>query len=180
MHRYHFGCFSFDPQRLELTGSEGHVALRSKTARLLQVLLAADGAVVSKRELRLAVWRSDQVADQSLFQAMSELRRQLDALDAIKTHPNIGYQWVAPVSWRARRKWHIASALTGLDSTMALAYSFSVVAPATAEQAPSQLPALEALAGGMSSLKANRLEDGRLVLGYKNAQTLLALIAAGQ
>ncbi|MEO0425105.1 MAG: winged helix-turn-helix domain-containing protein, partial [Pseudomonadota bacterium] len=96
MREYRFAEFRFDAVRLELRRGDELIALRPKTAALLGVLLAHAGQAVSKADLIERVWQRGHVQDQSLFQAISALRAALKPLDAIRTHPNLGYAWVQP------------------------------------------------------------------------------------
>ncbi|WP_412069206.1 winged helix-turn-helix domain-containing protein [Rubrivirga sp. IMCC43871] len=70
--------------------------------RVLCVLAAAPGAVVSREALLQTVWPDASVQDEALTQAVSRLRRALGdrARDArvIETIPKAGYRLVAPVT----------------------------------------------------------------------------------
>jgi DNA-binding winged helix-turn-helix (wHTH) protein len=70
---YQFLNFRYDPER-GLEGPAGRIALRRSDARLLQLLLEADGRTVSKDTLIAAVWNESDVSDDSLFQATRRLR----------------------------------------------------------------------------------------------------------
>lgn len=72
-----FGPFLIDADRNELTREGLTVALRPKTFTLLQYLLDRAGHVVSKQELLDGVWPNVIVSDDSLTQAVSELRSAL-------------------------------------------------------------------------------------------------------
>ncbi len=75
--------------------------LEPRTMRLLLVLASSPGKVWSGRALLDAVWAGVIVTDQSLYQAIGELRAVLRADDQtasyISTVPRKGYRLVAPV-----------------------------------------------------------------------------------
>jgi DNA-binding winged helix-turn-helix (wHTH) protein len=88
-----FGPFIIDTLRAELVREGKVVALRPKTFALLRRLAETPGILVSKQELMDAVWPGLVVTDDSLTQAISELRGALDDRDQkiIKTIPRRGY-----------------------------------------------------------------------------------------
>ena len=59
MGRVRFGRFEFDPKSLELRESGSLVRLRQQPAKVLSVLLANPGGIVTREELRAEVWGSD-------------------------------------------------------------------------------------------------------------------------
>ncbi|MEM9529911.1 MAG: winged helix-turn-helix domain-containing protein [Pseudomonadota bacterium] len=93
-----FDRCAFDPHTLRLTRAGQTVPLRPKAALLLRELIDRAGEVVSKAELLEKVWGCHLVADQNLFQAISELRLALPLKNAIVTYPNRGYAFVVPLS----------------------------------------------------------------------------------
>ncbi len=74
--RYRFAGYSFDDER-GLEGPEGRVPLSRRHARLLHVLLEADGRVVSKESIANQVWNGQPVSDESIAQALHRLRSVL-------------------------------------------------------------------------------------------------------
>jgi DNA-binding winged helix-turn-helix (wHTH) protein/TolB-like protein len=88
-----FGPFVIDAQRAELVRNGSIVAVRPKTFALLVRLTESPGIALSKQELMDAVWPGVVVTDDSLTQAISELRGALDDRDQkiIKTIPKRGY-----------------------------------------------------------------------------------------
>lgn len=88
-----FGPFVLDHDRAELKRDDKLVPLRPKTYALLSHLTENAGRVVSKRELLDVVWPGLVVTDDSLSQAVSELRSALDDRSAalIRTLPRRGY-----------------------------------------------------------------------------------------
>ena len=79
-------CLNMDGSRTELTRNE---------ARILQQLLSQKGNVVSREQLMLALWDSDEfVDDNTLTVNMGRLRKTLDDAglpDCIVTHKGKGY-----------------------------------------------------------------------------------------
>lgn len=83
---------------------DGHtVKLEPRTMRLLMALAARPGEVCTRDALLDQVWAGVIVTDQSLYQAIGELRAVLKADAAtpefITTVPRKGYRLVAPVAW---------------------------------------------------------------------------------
>jgi len=72
-----FGPFTIDADRAELTRNGDPIALRPKTFALLLYLADRAGKLVGKQELLDAVWPGVIVTDDSLTQAVSELRGAL-------------------------------------------------------------------------------------------------------
>ncbi|MEL7448127.1 MAG: winged helix-turn-helix domain-containing protein [Pseudomonadota bacterium] len=183
MPNYRFDCFSFDSHRLALYRRRERVALRPKTAQVLRALLAADGEVVVKRDLVLAVWGTPHVSDQSLFQAISELRRALAPLEPVVTHPNRGYAWAEKTSVASPRQWLRAAAVAGIAAGAALVLLAAPAFRATpAVAAAKPLPALHALSNGMTSLREQRFAEAERQFGlalaanpqFSEARLLLA------
>ena len=186
--------FRFDPVRQELVIDGRRRALRPKAASLLSVLLAARGQLVTKRDLVRRVWRTEHVQDQTLFQTVSELRRCLAPMDAIKTHPNLGYQWVGPRSGYGRQRRAVAAAVATLVVAIGAAWQTAFVAEDGPEaRADAEWiglsPALRAFSLGLEHLHAGRADDARhyfeLALtenpGFVEARLMLseALLAQG-
>ena len=96
--RLSFGPFTIDVDRVEVTRDGAALALRPKTFALLLHLVDRAGTVVSKQELMDAVWPGLVVTDDSLTQAVSELRGALDDRDQqlIRTVPRRGYFFEPP------------------------------------------------------------------------------------
>jgi DNA-binding winged helix-turn-helix (wHTH) protein len=75
--RQAFGPFVLDVDRAQVTRDGGPIALRPKTFALLVHLAERAGSVVGKQELMDVVWPGLIVTDDSLTQAISELRGAL-------------------------------------------------------------------------------------------------------
>lgn len=103
MPRYRFGLYDFDSQSGELRREGIGVRLQAQPAQVLGVLLAAAGRVVSREELRAAVWGTDTFVDFDsglnfcISQIRGALRDSADSPAYVRTIPKKGYQFVAPV-----------------------------------------------------------------------------------
>jgi DNA-binding winged helix-turn-helix (wHTH) protein/tetratricopeptide (TPR) repeat protein len=101
---YVFGPFRFDAAACELSGPDGTVRLRPQAAAALQLLLANRGRVVSRTELRRALWPDSRVVlfEASIAAVIRELRRALGdhprSPRYIETVPKRGYRFVAPAA----------------------------------------------------------------------------------
>jgi DNA-binding winged helix-turn-helix (wHTH) protein len=125
--RYDFGPFSFDAVGGFLSKHGEIVALQSQPARVLALLIDRAGDVVTREQLRHAVWGDAWVNfDQGLNYCIRQIRIALDD-DArrpvyLQTLPQRGYRFIAPVSHAAeydhqrsrerRSPWLLAAAAT--------------------------------------------------------------------
>lgn len=95
------GRWHADPAADTLTLDGRTVKLEPRTMRLLLALAAQPGEVCASRDLLDRVWAHVVVTDQSLYQAIGELRSVLKADSVtgefIATVPRKGYRLVAPV-----------------------------------------------------------------------------------
>jgi len=105
--RLRFGAFEFDSAHRELRRDGWQVRLQAQPAQVLAVLLAHAGEVVTREELRQAVWGADTFVDfeRGLNFCIAQIRGALgDSADSprfVRTLPKRGYQFIAPVSaWR--------------------------------------------------------------------------------
>jgi DNA-binding winged helix-turn-helix (wHTH) protein/TolB-like protein len=139
-----FGPFTIDSDRAELTRHGDRIALRPKTFALLQHLADRAGVVVGKQELLDVVWPGVIVTDDSLTQAVSELRGAIGDREQtlIHTVAKRGYRLDAEVTDEpgashpggrasSRRTWVVAAAGVLLVATFAL--GFVRLGPAPAE-----------------------------------------------
>lgn len=100
---FRFGAFELDTERVELRKSGIRVRLQEQTFRVLTVLLSARGAVVTRDELRRALWPEDTYVEfnQGLNAAVNKLRETLGDSAAnprfVETVPRRGYRFIAPV-----------------------------------------------------------------------------------
>lgn len=99
-----FGIFEFDPATRELRREGSPVRLQGQPAQVLAVLLSRAGEVVTREELRQAVWGSETFVDfeRGLNFCIAQIRSALgDSADSprfIRTLPKRGYQFIAPVT----------------------------------------------------------------------------------
>ena len=81
------------------------VPVQEKPFQLLQLLLEAEGKVVTRDELRDSLWSADTFVDfeHSVNVAIGKLRHVLgdspESPKFIETRPKIGYRFIAPVEW---------------------------------------------------------------------------------
>lgn len=100
---YQFGAFHFDDRSLELTKNGRRVAIEPQPGRALALLLARANEVVTRDELRLAIWGADTHVDfdRGLAYCLSAIRSALgdkgDNPRFVQTLPRKGYCFVAPV-----------------------------------------------------------------------------------
>jgi transcriptional activator of cad operon len=96
------GDWRLDPQLGQLTRGDRSERLEARTLRLLLFLANRAGETVSVEELLDNVWSGVVVTQDSVYQAITALRRLLgdDAKQPayIATVPRLGYRLIAPVS----------------------------------------------------------------------------------
>lgn len=103
MERFRFGLFEFDSASKELRREGVLVRLQSQPAQMLACLLEHPSGVVSREELRKAVWRDDTFVDfeRGLNFCVAQIRATLDDSATeprfIRTIPKRGYQFIAPL-----------------------------------------------------------------------------------
>lgn len=101
---HRFGTFDFDAESGELRKNGRVVALEPQPARALARLLLRPGDIVTREELRDAVWGGDTHVDfdRGLAYCLSQIRAALgDSADNprfVQTLPKRGYKFIAPVS----------------------------------------------------------------------------------
>ena len=99
-----FGIFEFRPECCELYREGVQVRLQAQPAQVLNLLLQHANRVVTRSELKDAIWGSDTFVDfdKGLNFCIAQVRAALgDSADApvyIKTIPKLGYQFIAPVT----------------------------------------------------------------------------------
>lgn len=108
--RFGFGIFEFDRGALELRRDGVLVHLQAQPAQVLGSLLERAGDVVSREELRSAVWGQGTFVDfeRGLNFCIAQIRAALndDAIEPrfIRTIPKRGYQFIAPVERRGKNQ----------------------------------------------------------------------------
>jgi Tol biopolymer transport system component/DNA-binding winged helix-turn-helix (wHTH) protein len=100
-----FDRFSVDLSSGELLRSGVRVPIQGQPFQVLRLLLEADGKVVTREELRQALWREDTFVDFELGvnTAVKKLRQALeDSAEHpkfVETLPKLGYRFMIPVEW---------------------------------------------------------------------------------
>lgn len=99
-----FGVFEFDSDSGELRKTGRAVALEPQPAKALALLLARAGDVVSREQLREAVWGSDTHVDfdRGIAYGLSQIRTALGDSGEnprfVQTIPKRGFKFIAPVA----------------------------------------------------------------------------------
>lgn len=104
---YKIGAFRFDPTEDALTDAEGiTIPLRPQSARVLGILAARAGQLVTKDELMEEVWAGTHVTDDSLVQCVSDIRKALGPHDSrlLTTVPKKGYRLSLTTGEISRRR----------------------------------------------------------------------------
>jgi DNA-binding winged helix-turn-helix (wHTH) protein/TolB-like protein len=102
-----FGTFCFNPTSLELTREGRPVRLEPQPARALAVLLSRPGEVVTREELRAAIWGEHTHVDydRGLAYCIAHVRTALgdsgDNPRYVQTLPKRGFKFLAPVAIEA-------------------------------------------------------------------------------
>ncbi|HEY1217125.1 MAG TPA: winged helix-turn-helix domain-containing protein, partial [Bryobacteraceae bacterium] len=102
-HLVRFGLFELDLQTAELSKNGRKLKLQEQPFRLLALLLEHPGEVVTREQLKIALWPEDTFVDfeHSVNAAVAKLRQTLgDSAENprfIATVPRRGYRFIAPV-----------------------------------------------------------------------------------
>jgi eukaryotic-like serine/threonine-protein kinase len=102
--RYRFGPLELDPAEGSLSRGGSRVKLQDLPFRLLVLLVQRPGELVTREEVRQALWPGDTFVefDNSLGVAVRKLREALrddaDAPRFVETVPRRGYRFLAPVT----------------------------------------------------------------------------------
>ena len=102
---YCFGAFELDPATRQVTSEAGSVYLTDPQWALLLLLVTSAPDVVDKDALAKAGWGGAAISPNSIEQAVSALRKALNATDDrvyIETVRHRGYRFVEPVRQLAR------------------------------------------------------------------------------
>ena len=101
---YRFGVFEFDDHGRELRRNGRSVAIEPQPARALTLLVSRAGELVTREELREAVWGKDTHVDfdRGLAYCVSQVRAALgdsgDNPRFVQTLPKQGFKFIAPVT----------------------------------------------------------------------------------
>jgi DNA-binding winged helix-turn-helix (wHTH) protein/Flp pilus assembly protein TadD len=99
-----FGAFEIDREALQLTRSGRRVHLAPQALRLLLLLIDKQGSLVTRDEIRTALWSNDTFVDvdSAVNACVSQIRTVLGdkptAPRFVETIPRKGYRFVAPVN----------------------------------------------------------------------------------
>ena len=98
-YRYRFGTADFDEVRSELRVDGQTVEIQRRPLDVLAVLLQHAGEVVTREELREAVWHDRVTVDNVIDTALTKLRHALGERNQglIRTQPRVGFCLVGPV-----------------------------------------------------------------------------------
>jgi DNA-binding winged helix-turn-helix (wHTH) protein/Tol biopolymer transport system component len=107
-----FDDFYVDLSTDELLRSGERISVQHKPLQILRLMLEAEGRVVTREQLRSALWPEDTFVDfeHGVNTAVKKLRHALeDSAEhprLIETIPKVGYRFLAPVEWEdgARRE----------------------------------------------------------------------------
>lgn len=93
------GEYAFDAAKACLVGADKSISLTKNESRLLLLLIYRRGEIVSREELMLGLWNSDEFVDENTLTVnMNRLRKTLDQAglsESITTHKGRGYAFHA-------------------------------------------------------------------------------------
>ena len=104
-------CARFDQFQVDLSSGElrksGGISLRiqQQPLQVLRLLLEAEGRVVTREELRVALWPEETFVDfeHGVNTAVKKLRQALEdsaeCPEFVETLPRVGYRFIVPVEW---------------------------------------------------------------------------------
>jgi DNA-binding winged helix-turn-helix (wHTH) protein/TolB-like protein len=104
---YRFGAFDFEAESHQLRKNARPLALERQPARVLALLLARAGELVSREELRQSIWGHETHVDfdRGLAYCLSRIRAALGDRGNnprfVQTVPRRGYRFIAPVTAEA-------------------------------------------------------------------------------
>lgn len=134
------GATVFDPSAQMLRDSAGaKIALRAQSARVLECLVQANGALVTKEQLFKAVWPDVTVTDDSLVQCIREIRNAIGDPEhaVLQTETRRGYRLVA--------SGHDSAWMNG-SASMPAALSSSTYSPSPSGADKLAIPAIAVMA----------------------------------
>lgn len=131
--RFRFGLFEFDASTRELRREGALVRLQSQPAQVLSCLLEHAGKVVSREDLRSAVWGGETYVDfdRGLNFCIAQVRSALDDDSVtpryIRTLPRRGYQFITPIERIGSERTETVSAKSKFSLTTAAWLSIGVL-----------------------------------------------------
>jgi len=159
-----FDCFQVDLSSNQLFRSGVRMPIQEQPLQVLRLMLEAEGGVVTREQLRSALWPKDTFVDfeHGVNTAVKKLRRALeDSAESprfIETLPKVGYRFMIPVEWTAD--------VGGINSP---ARVFEIAPPR-----PTVVPSPE-----VSSENALQNASSRSRLAYLGMGLLLVLVIGG-
>jgi DNA-binding winged helix-turn-helix (wHTH) protein/Tol biopolymer transport system component len=169
-----FGAFEVDLRAGELRKNGLKIKLQEQPLQVLTMLLRHPGEVVTREELRKAVWPADTFVDfdRGLNKAINKIREALgDSADNprfVETLPRRGYRFIAPVDGRVA----VGAGLPTATGQVAPPKVAPEGEPLGGTRAPQGLP-LQATAGGAVGEPVLRTRRGL------RAAALLAMLVVG-
>src|SRR6516165_4740421 len=100
-----FGPFQLDMSSRELLRSGERIPVQEKPLQILRLLLEAEGEVVTREQVRSALWPEDTFVDfeHGVNTAVKKLRQALEDSaenpQYVETLPRVGYRFIMPVEW---------------------------------------------------------------------------------
>lgn len=184
-----FGAFELDRSEGQLTRSGRRVHLPPQAMHLLELLVSRAGQVVSRAEIRDALWGGNTFVDfdASVNACMSQIRTALGDSPAtprfVETVPRKGYRFVAPLGQQAHavdvastpRRLKIAGVAAGLTMALAIVVWYAVRArePVRVAVLPIEAPGASPELASLATL----LEEAALVEVHRVASASLAVLA---
>ncbi len=102
---FQIGEIIIHPDKNEICTALDIYRVEHRLIQILQLLANAAGKTVSKQEIAEQVWAPKLMSDESLAQAISQLRKYLGDSAAksqvIRTIPKVGYSLVSEVTWNS-------------------------------------------------------------------------------
>ncbi|PWT82140.1 MAG: hypothetical protein C5B58_08715 [Acidobacteria bacterium] len=117
-----FGRFQLDLNSKELISSAARVRLQDKPLQILRLLLEAEGRVVSREQIRTALWPENTFVDfeHGVNTAVRKLRQALEdsaeTPEYIETLPRVGYRFMVPVEWEGGYAFKKAASVVTMPS----------------------------------------------------------------
>jgi TolB-like protein/DNA-binding winged helix-turn-helix (wHTH) protein len=157
--RIRFGPFEFDANSGELRRDGRRVRLQRQPSRLLELLTARPGEVITRDEIRQALWGNDTYVDfeRSLNFCVARLRAALGdnatSPAFVETVPTRGYRFIAAVERAAPEAFRLKAEATGTRAeatgTKADATNSTEWLPPSGGRSPAGRRALAGVAGAL-------------------------------
>jgi TolB-like protein/Flp pilus assembly protein TadD len=100
---FRFGEFELDEQTFELRRKDVPTRIQQQPARVLAMLISNHGAMVTREQIRAAIWGNDTFVDfeQGLNYCIRQIRLtlsdQAESPRYVETLPRLGYRFIAPI-----------------------------------------------------------------------------------